>query len=34
MSDKDAISKEFMQNPVIFADLFNFKIYGGLSPRV
>ena len=29
MSDKDAISKEFMQNPVIFADLFNFKIYGG-----
>ena len=29
MSDKDTISKEFMQNPVIFADLFNFKIYGG-----
>ena len=29
MSDKDTIAKAFMQNPVIFADLFNFKIYGG-----
>ena len=29
MADKDAIAKEFMQNPKVFADLFNFKIYDG-----
>ena len=29
MADKDAVAKDYMRNEVIFADAFNFKIYGG-----
>ena len=29
MSDRDSVTKEYMQDSAVFADAFNFLIYGG-----
>ena len=29
MGSKDVVSKDYMRDESIFADVFNFKIYGG-----
>ncbi|MBR5758984.1 MAG: hypothetical protein IKX88_10370, partial [Thermoguttaceae bacterium] len=29
MADKDAITKDYMQDPIIFADAFNYLLYDG-----
>ena len=31
MAAKDAVTKDYMRNPAVFADAFNFLLYGGRS---